>query len=66
MKALNRFAGGTGYTAAVEALAVGRRYGVSRRWAEAADGLGGSADHSEAHRYWWPHAGVGVEGSGGA
>jgi len=123
MKALNNVVGGAGYAAAVEALAVGRRYGlapetmievlnastgrnfstevvvkehvltgayatgfalgllakdvgiaagiaaasdvdapllelVSRRWAEAADGLGGSADHSEAHRYWWPGAGV--------
>jgi 3-hydroxyisobutyrate dehydrogenase len=27
---------------------------VSRRWAEAAAGLGFAADHSEAHRQWWP------------
>ena len=27
---------------------------VSRRLAEAADDLGGNADHSEAHKHWWP------------
>ena len=27
---------------------------VSRRWADAADDLGGDADHSEAHKHWWP------------
>ena len=27
---------------------------VSRRSAEAAAGLGFSADHSEAHKHWWP------------
>ena len=27
---------------------------VSHRWAEAADGLGAAADHSEAHKKWWP------------
>lgn len=27
---------------------------VDRRWAEAAKGLGSSADHSEAHKQWWP------------
>ena len=27
---------------------------VRRRWAEAADGLGFAADHSEAHKRWWP------------
>jgi len=27
---------------------------VSRRWAEALEGLGPAADHSEAHRQWWP------------
>ena len=27
---------------------------VRRRWAEAADGLGFAADHSEAHKQWWP------------
>ena len=27
---------------------------VHRRWAEAAEGLGFSADHSEAHKRWWP------------
>ena len=26
---------------------------VSRRWAEAAAGLGPAADHSEAHKCWW-------------
>jgi 3-hydroxyisobutyrate dehydrogenase len=26
---------------------------VSRRLAEAAEGLGPTADHSEAHRHWW-------------
>jgi len=27
---------------------------VSRRWAEALEGLGFAADHSEAHKTWWP------------
>jgi 3-hydroxyisobutyrate dehydrogenase len=27
---------------------------VSRRWAEAAAALGPAADHSEAHKQWWP------------
>jgi 3-hydroxyisobutyrate dehydrogenase len=27
---------------------------VRRRWAEAAAGLGFGADHSEAHKRWWP------------
>jgi 3-hydroxyisobutyrate dehydrogenase len=27
---------------------------VSRRWAEALAGLGADADHSEAHKGWWP------------
>ena len=27
---------------------------VRRRWADAATGLGFTADHSEAHRHWWP------------
>ena len=27
---------------------------VRRRWAQAVDGLGFAADHSEAHRQWWP------------
>lgn len=27
---------------------------VSRRWAEAMDDLGPVADHSEAHKHWWP------------
>jgi len=27
---------------------------VSRRWAQAAEALGPAADHSEAHRQWWP------------
>jgi 3-hydroxyisobutyrate dehydrogenase len=27
---------------------------VRRRWAEAAAGLGFAADHSEAHKRWWP------------
>jgi 3-hydroxyisobutyrate dehydrogenase len=27
---------------------------VSRRWAEAASALGAQADHSEAHKQWWP------------
>jgi 3-hydroxyisobutyrate dehydrogenase len=27
---------------------------VSGRWSEALDGLGAAADHSEAHRSWWP------------
>jgi hypothetical protein len=26
---------------------------VARRWAEAAAGLGGGRDHSEAHTQWW-------------
>jgi 3-hydroxyisobutyrate dehydrogenase len=37
---------------------------VSERWAEAAAGLGFSADHSEAHKQWWPidlRAGAGAE-----
>jgi 3-hydroxyisobutyrate dehydrogenase len=119
MKALNNFVGGTAYVAVVEALAIGRRFGlapttmidvmnassgrsfntehvvkdhvltgsyatgfalgllakdvgiaaalasaaevdapltglVSRRWAEAADDLGGDVDHTEAHKHWWP------------
>jgi 3-hydroxyisobutyrate dehydrogenase len=27
---------------------------VSRRWAEAAEALDPAADHSEAHKRWWP------------
>jgi 3-hydroxyisobutyrate dehydrogenase len=27
---------------------------VSRRWADAAEALGFAADHSEAHKHWWP------------
>ncbi len=27
---------------------------VAKRWAEAAEGLGFAADHSEAHKQWWP------------
>ena len=27
---------------------------VAERWAEAAEGLGFAADHSEAHKQWWP------------
>jgi 3-hydroxyisobutyrate dehydrogenase len=27
---------------------------VAQRWRQAADGLGFSADHSEAHKQWWP------------
>ena len=119
MKALNNFLGATAYTAAAEALAIGKEFGldpavmldvvntstgrsfntevvfkndvitgrygtgfalgllakdvgiaaglaesvgisapaldlVRRRWAEAADGLGFAADHSEAHKYWLP------------
>jgi 3-hydroxyisobutyrate dehydrogenase len=27
---------------------------VSRRWADAVAGLGAGADHSEAHKRWWP------------
>jgi 3-hydroxyisobutyrate dehydrogenase len=27
---------------------------VSRRWSEALEGLGAAADHSAAHRQWWP------------
>jgi 3-hydroxyisobutyrate dehydrogenase len=33
---------------------------VSRRWAEALAGLGFAADHSEAHKGWWPDAGASV------
>lgn len=119
MKALNNFLGASAYTAAAEALAIGKEFGldpavmldvvntstgrsfnsevvfkndvitgrygtgfalgllakdvgiaaglaesvgvpapalelVRRRWAEAADGLGFAADHSEAHKQWWP------------
>jgi 3-hydroxyisobutyrate dehydrogenase len=119
MKALNNFLGATAYTAAAEALAIGKEFGldpavmldvvntstgrsfntevvfkndvitgrygtgfalgllakdvgiaaglaesvgvpapalelVRRRWAEAADELGFAADHSEAHKQWWP------------
>jgi 3-hydroxyisobutyrate dehydrogenase len=119
MKALNNFIGATAYTAAAEALAIGKEFGldpavmldvvnastgrsfnsevvfkndvitgrygtgfalgllakdvgiaaglaesvgvpapalelVRRRWAEAADGLGFAADHSAAHKQWWP------------
>ena len=119
MKALNNFLAAAAYSAATEALAVGRRFGldpktmfdivntstgrsfssevvlrgnvvtgryatgfalgllakdvgiaadlaealqvdtpalelVSRRWAEAAAALGAGADHSEAHKQWWP------------
>ena len=119
MKALNNFLGASAYTTAVEALAIGREFGldprvmldvvnsstgrsfntevvlkqdvvtgrygtgfalgllakdvgiaadladamgvdapalrlVSSRWAEAASGLGFAADHSEAHKQWWP------------
>ena len=119
MKALNNFLGASAYTTAVEALAIGREFGldprvmldvvnsstgrsfntevvlkqdvitgrygtgfalgllakdvgiaadladavgvdapacqlVRRRWAEAATGLGFAADHSEAHKQWWP------------
>jgi 3-hydroxyisobutyrate dehydrogenase len=119
MKALNNFLGAAAYTAAAEALAIGKEFGldpavmldvvntstgrsfnsevvfkndvitgrygtgfalgllakdvgiaaglaesvgvpapalelVRRRWAEAADGLGFAADHSEAHKQWWP------------
>jgi 3-hydroxyisobutyrate dehydrogenase len=119
MKALNNFLGATAYTAAAEALAIGKEFGldpavmldvvntstgrsfntevvfkndvitgrygtgfalgllakdvgiaaglaesvgvpapalelVRRRWAEAADGLGFAADHSAAHKQWWP------------
>jgi 3-hydroxyisobutyrate dehydrogenase len=119
MKALNNFLGATAYTAAAEALAIGKEFGldpavmlevvntstgrsfnsevvfkndvitgrygtgfalgllakdvgiaaglaesvgvpaptldlVRRRWAEAADGLGFAADHSEAHKQWLP------------
>src|SRR5262249_47153812 len=118
MKALNNFVGGATYALVVEALTVGRHYGLdpatmidvmnastgrsfntehvvkdhvltgayatgfalgllakdvgiaaglartaeidapllelaSRRWTEAADELGGDADHSEAHKHWW-------------
>jgi 3-hydroxyisobutyrate dehydrogenase len=119
MKALNNFLGATAYTAAAEALAIGKEFGldpavmlevvntstgrsfntevvfkndvitgryatgfalgllakdvgiaadlaesvgvpapaldlVRRRWAEATAGLGFAADHSEAHKQWWP------------
>jgi 3-hydroxyisobutyrate dehydrogenase len=119
MKALNNFVGGATYAVVVEALTVGRHFGldpatmidvmnassgrsfntehvvkdhvltgayatgfalgllakdvgiaaglarssdvdaplcdlVSRRWAEAAGDLGATADHSEAHKHWWP------------
>jgi hypothetical protein len=27
---------------------------VSRRWADAAAALDAQADHSEAHKRWWP------------
>ena len=119
MKALNNFVGGATYAVVVEALAVGRRFGldpatmidvmnassgrsfntehvvkdhvltgayatgfalgllskdigiaaalatgcdvdapliqaVSSRWSEAAADLGAAADHSEAHKHWWP------------
>jgi 3-hydroxyisobutyrate dehydrogenase len=119
MKALNNYLAAAAYSAATEALAVGRRFGldpetmfdivntstgrsfssevvlrgnvvtgeyatgfalgllakdvgiaadladalgvdtpaldlVSRRWAEAAAALGPGADHSEAHKQWWP------------
>ena len=119
MKALNNFLGASAYTTGVEALAIGREFGldprvmldvvnsstgrsfntevvlkqdvitgrygtgfalgllakdvgiaadladavgvdapacqlVRRRWAEAATGLGFAADHSEAHKQWWP------------
>ena len=119
MKALNNFLGATAYTAAAEAVAIGKQFGldpammidvvntstgrsfnsevvfknevitgrygtgfalgllakdvgiaaalaesvgvpapaldlVRQRWAEAADGLGFAADHSEAHKQWWP------------
>jgi len=119
MKALNNFLGAAAYTAAAEALAIGKEFGldpavmlevvntstgrsfntevvfkndvitgrygtgfalgllakdvgiaaglaasvgvpapaldlVRRRWAEAADGLGFAADHSAAHKQWWP------------
>jgi 3-hydroxyisobutyrate dehydrogenase len=32
---------------------------VSARWAEALEGLGFSADHSEAHKEWWPNGSSG-------
>ena len=119
MKALNNFLGATAYAAGVEALAIGKQFGldpqvmldvvntstgrsfnsevvlkdevitgrygtgfalgllakdvgiaadladsleadaptlrlVRSRWADAAAGLGFSADHSEAHKAWWP------------
>jgi len=119
MKALNNYLAAAAYSAATEALAIGRRFGldpetmfdivntstgrsfssevvlrnnvvtgeyatgfalgllakdvgiaadlaeelqvdtptlelVSRRWAEAAVALGPGADHSEAHKQWWP------------
>ncbi len=119
MKALNNFLGASAYTAAAEALAIGKEFGldprvmldvvnsstgrsfntevvfkqdvvtgrygtgfalgllakdvgiaaslaesvgvdapalqlVRRRWAQALAGLGFAADHSEAHREWWP------------
>ena len=38
---------------------------VRRRWAQALDGLGFAADHSAAHRQWWPIdlAAPAIEGS---
>jgi len=119
MKALNNFLGASAYMTAVEALAIGKEFGldprvmvdvvnsstgrsfstevvlkqdvitgrygtgfalgllakdvgiaadladavgvdapacqlVRRRWADAATGLGFAADHSEAHKQWWP------------
>ena len=119
MKALNNFLGASAYATAVEALAIGKEFGldprvmldvvnsstgrsfntevvlkqdvitgrygtgfalgllakdvgiaadladavgveapacqlVRRRWADAAAGLGFAADHSEAHKQWWP------------
>jgi 3-hydroxyisobutyrate dehydrogenase len=119
MKALNNFLGASAYTTAVEALAIGKEFGldprvmlevvnsstgrsfntevvlkedvitgrygtgfavgllakdvgiaadlaesvgvqapalqlIRRRWAEAATALGFAADHSEAHKQWWP------------
>jgi 3-hydroxyisobutyrate dehydrogenase len=119
MKALNNFLGASTYTTAVEALAIGKQFGldpqvmldvlntstgrsfntevvlkqevvtgkyhtgfalgllakdvgiaagmaesagvdapelqlIRRRWAEAAAALGFAADHSVAHRHWWP------------
>ena len=139
MKALNNFVGGATYALVVEALTVGRHYGLDpatmieimnastgrsfntevvfkehvltgeyatgfalgllakdvgiaaglarsagvdapllelarRRWADAAGELGGAADHSEAHKGWWPTrldraadagAGVSIQFGGG-